>query len=264
MRDAPDIIVFSDLDGTLLDHNSYSWAAAAPVLARLQNLGVGLVLASSKTAAEVAPLRDEMGFADWPAIVENGGGLLPPGQGIPQTDTQYAEIRARLGGLPSGFRGFGDMSEEEIARLTGLPHAGAALAQQRLFSEPGLWTGTEEGLHRFLDRAQAAGLHVRSGGRFLTLSLGGSKADRMAEIIAAFRPRHTMALGDAPNDLEMLQSAEIGVIVKNRQSPPLPRLPGEDTGQIRRSTLEGPQGWAQAVVARLTELGLIEGMKHDG
>ena len=72
---APDIrnlIVFSDLDGTLLDHGNYSHSAAAPALARLRHLEVPLILASSKTAAEIVPLRDELGFSDCEAIVENG------------------------------------------------------------------------------------------------------------------------------------------------------------------------------------------------
>ena len=66
------MIVFSDLDGTLLDHETYSFEPARPALDRLKREGHVLVLASSKTAAEIAPLRDAMGFSHCPAIVENG------------------------------------------------------------------------------------------------------------------------------------------------------------------------------------------------
>ena len=77
-KDLP-LIVFSDLDGTLLDHETYSWAAAEPALAALRAQGIPLVLASSKTALEIAPLRAAMGFSHCPAIVENGAGLLAAG-----------------------------------------------------------------------------------------------------------------------------------------------------------------------------------------
>ena len=74
------LLVFTDLDGTLLDHESYSWSPARPALDALRELGAGLVLASSKTAAEIAPLREAVGFTTWPAIVENGAGTLEPGE----------------------------------------------------------------------------------------------------------------------------------------------------------------------------------------
>ncbi len=74
------IVVFSDLDGTLLDHETYSFAPAWPALDRMREDGHVLVLASSKTAAEIAPIRAAMGFVDCPAIVENGAGLLAAGE----------------------------------------------------------------------------------------------------------------------------------------------------------------------------------------
>ncbi|MEQ8899428.1 MAG: HAD hydrolase family protein [Roseovarius sp.] len=256
----PDILIFSDLDGTLLGHDDYSWAPAKPALDALKARGCGVVLASSKTAAEIAPLRAEMGLGDWPAIVENGSGLLKPGDatGSDTDETPYRDLRARLATLPPGFRGFGDMGEAEVAEITGLPAPAAALARERRFSEPGLWTGTDAGLERFLQAAAAAGLSARRGGRFLTLSFGGTKAGRMDEIIDTYRPRHTVALGDAPNDTEMLQRADRGVIIRNDAAPPLPPLAGEADGRISRTTEQGPAGWCHAVLALVQELGRKE------
>jgi len=258
MTDKTDLLVFSDLDGTLLSHRDYGWAPASAALHTLRRLGVGVILATSKTAAEVAPLRAEIGFADWPAIVENGGGLLEPGQ-MGETDIgTYPEIRARLAGISRDFKGFGDMSAAEIAAETGLSPEAAARAKSRRYSEPGLWRGSEPDLERFLESAGAAGLSARRGGRFLTLSLGGTKADRMDELLRRYAPRHSIALGDAPNDVEMLERAEFGVIVRNDHAPPLPHLAGEDRGRIRRTEREGPQGWADAITALLRDLKLTE------
>ena len=249
-----DLLVFSDLDGTLLSHDTYSWAAARPALEALHAQGCGLILATSKTAAEVAPLRAEIGFPDWPAIVENGAGLLPAGATPDTEGPRYQALRAALAQLPSGFRGFGDMSTGEVAQITGLAPDAAAMARCRAFTEPGLWEGSDDGLTAFLAAAAAQGITARRGGRFLTLSFGGTKADRMDEIIAAHGPRHTIALGDAPNDVEMLQRAGFGVIVKNSASAPLAPVPGEDTGRITRTEAEGPAGWAEAVLHRLKNL----------
>lgn len=55
---APDrTLVFTDLDGTLLDHETYSFEAARTTLERLEKLSVPVVFNSSKTAAELLPLR---------------------------------------------------------------------------------------------------------------------------------------------------------------------------------------------------------------
>jgi hypothetical protein len=54
-------VVFSDLDGTLLDHETYSFDAARPGLDALKSRGIPLILASSKTRAEM----QDLGTATW-------------------------------------------------------------------------------------------------------------------------------------------------------------------------------------------------------
>lgn len=251
-----DLIVFSDLDGTLLDHDSYSFAAAQPALTALAVRGIPLILATSKTAAEVAVLHEEMQLGDVPAIVENGAGLYRPGVSAGQ-DSAYQALRAALTTLPDavrqGFTGFGDMTVEEVATITGLSPQAATLARQRQYSEPGLWSGSEAARVRFLEALAAQGITGRSGGRFLTLSHGRTKADGLRQITADYDAPSTVALGDAPNDVELLQAADIGVIVRNDHGPGIPPLPGEATGQIRRTTQPGPIGWNAAILAILND-----------
>ncbi|WP_341236079.1 HAD-IIB family hydrolase [uncultured Sulfitobacter sp.] len=254
------ILVFSDLDGTLIDHASYDASAAGPALDALRACGGGLIMASSKTGPEIARIRDTLGWADFPAIVENGAGLLPAGEAGQGDAAQYEALRGVLYKAPQSlrenFRGFGDMSVAEVSDVTGLAKDDAALAKQRAFSEPGLWTGDDPQLEQFLDYLAGQGVTAREGGRFLTLSFGQTKADRMADLIAQFNPVHTVALGDAPNDVEMLQAADTGVIVANPHRAALPRLPGEETSRIMRTTLPGPQGWNAALLELLLELKL--------
>lgn len=244
---SPPLVVFTDLDGTLLDHEDYSHEAAHPALARLRAAGVPVILASSKTAAEIAPLRAELGLSDHPAIVENGAGLLEPGAEAPGDRGRYDELRAALDRLPASiraaFQGFGDWDLGMIARRTGLPRVEAELAAQRRHSEPGLWRGSSAQKQAFLGTLAAAGITAREGGRFLTLSFGGTKASRMAEIAARYGSPFTVALGDAPNDVEMLETADLGIVVANPSRPALPPLAGEAEGRIVRIDAPGPKGW---------------------
>lgn len=251
------LIVFSDLDGTLLDHQSYSFDPARPALERLKAAGHVLVLASSKTAAEIAPLRDAMGFTDCPAIVENGSGLLEPdddGQG--SGGDEHDRILAALNDLPvelrSSYQGFSDWSLSEVVARTGLSELAAKQAKTRQFSEPGEWTGTQDGLRAFIEELSQKGVSAIKGGRFLTLSHGKTKASQMDAILLRYqsqdRPVSAIALGDAPNDIAMLEKADIGIIIANPAHAGIKPLPGEKAGQIIRSRSQGPVGWNEELM----------------
>jgi len=253
------VVVFTDLDGTLLDHDSYAYDGAQPALDALRARGVPLVLASSKTAAEIAQLHAALGLGATPAIVENGAGIFDPTRPDAGSDEDYRRIRDALHALPdglrSGFTGFGDMSDGEVAKATGLSLEQAQLAKMRCYSEPGVWTGDEIDRARFLEALAAQGISARSGGRFLTLSFGRTKAERMAEIAHRLGAELTIALGDAPNDVEMIEAADYGVVVRNDHAPALPALDGERTGRVRRTEQPGPAGWNRAVLGLLEEVG---------
>ena len=257
------LVIFTDLDGTLLDHHTYSYAPARPALALLHAHKIPLILASSKTAAEIAPLRSELGFDHCPAIVENGAGLLPA-HAIPESlegaSNDYRRIRAILEAMPVDLRecftGFGDWNPQEIASRTGLPVEKAILAGRRLFSEPGLFTGDREQKATFEAYIGKQGLKARQGGRYFTLSFGATKADRMRLIIddlsAPGSPLASLALGDAANDIEMIETADYGVIIVNPDGASLPALAGELDGRISRSKQAGPRGWNESVTKHIT------------
>lgn len=249
------LVVFSDLDGTLLDHDDYSWAPAQPALAALVEMGAVLVLASSKTAPEIEALQQQMGLAGQPAIVENGSGLIGMGE---KAQPDYPALRDLLKDVPERtlFEGFGDMDVGNVAAATGLNRDAAALARNRSFSEPGVWHGTPEQEAQFIKDLANCGIAARRGGRFLTLSFGKTKADGMADIMAQLGPAPTLALGDAPNDTEMLEAADNGVIISNPHSAQLPLLTGEAEGRIIRTEHVGPKGWNKAVLDRVERLKL--------
>ena len=130
------LMVFTDLDGTLIDHVTYRWDAAQQALTALQRLSAAVVLASSNTAAEIGALRSDLELEDWPAIVEKGAGILSPhGKCVPQA-AHYQAVRSVLDGLPGPlrrcFRGFGDMTADQLVEMTGLALPQAKLAQHHL------------------------------------------------------------------------------------------------------------------------------------
>ena len=77
----------------------------------------------------------------------------------------------------------------------------------------------------------------------------------MAEIKRALLGDETtvsVALGDAPNDIEMLEAADRAFVVANPHGTPMPVLDGERAGRIARTTKTGPAGWNEAVLSVLS------------
>ncbi len=175
LRGARRLVVFSDLDGTLLDEQ-YRHDAADATLARLRTAGIPLVLTSSKTRAEMVRMRAELAPGQ-PVIFENGCGIATPAAApdaedeIERFGPDYAGLRATIDAVrtetDADFRGFGDMSDAEVAERTGLPPADAARARTREASEPGVFTGSEAALERFRSALAAHDLRLVRGGRFL-------------------------------------------------------------------------------------------------
>ena len=73
------LLVFSDLDDTLLDKQTYSWAPATGAIPALAERGIPLILSSSRTLSEISEVASSLGNVA-PFIFENGAGVaLPPG-----------------------------------------------------------------------------------------------------------------------------------------------------------------------------------------
>lgn len=268
------LLVFTDLDGTLLDHHSYSFEAALPALRRLAEHGVPLIPTTSKTFAEVRELNDRQLANPHPCIVENGAALcLPAGyfadQGAIDPDTGYrteplaAGYRQILDVLTRvrethdlRFRGFSDMSVDEVAADTGLAPEAAARAKQRQGTEPLLWEDTEAALALFRTELDKAGLTLTRGGRYWHVMGDTDKARAMATLCdryrrAGFTDFTTVALGDSPNDAQMLAAADIAVVVRR---PDDSWLDAHGRQQTLTTTAAGPAGWNAAMLDLLDQI----------
>ena len=253
------LCIFTDLDGTLLDHTSYAYTPASPALEKLKQHNIPLVLASSKTAAELTTIRESLSMTHWPCIVENGGGVLEANlqsnrasdQNSTCQSNDYDTIRKAVVVSTHAklYRGFGDMTVAEVAAVTGLSTSAASLAKQRLFTEPGVFNGCKQQQAEFLAELKQHNISARDGGRFLTLSFGHTKADRLHEIASKQCADVTIALGDAPNDREMLLAVDYPVIIRNDYAPDMGVIPG-----AMKTDEPGPVGWNDAVLTLLDKL----------
>ena len=265
----PEVVVFFDLDGTLLDGHDYSFAAAAPARALLRTRHIPLVPCTSKTRAEVEVLRRRLGNRH-PFIVENGGAVYVP-RGtfafdfacqrqtaeyqVLELGTPYGDLVAELKQLRQrsgvALRGFSDMSVAEVARHTGLGRADAARAKEREFDEPFV---LPEGADS--ERVLAASERpISRGDRFFHLT-SSDKGRAVAALLALYRQARpglvSIGLGGAGNDRTLLAAVDVPILVESRDG-------GYDGAvalpELRFAAGVGPEGWNAALLAQLAKRG---------
>lgn len=263
------LIIFTDLDGSLLDGETYQYDAASEALAEIAARKIPLVLCTSKTRAEVEPLRQELENT-FPFIVENGGAVYIPTNYFPEEPPNavqrdgyhvlefgmpYQRLREGLRRMEEkvGIRlvGFGDMTTDDIVTATGLSPIQASRAQEREYDEPFMLNDPSK-VFELRHEAAQLGLIIVVAGRFGHL-VGGTHKGQACRILIDLYKTHwgeitTAAFGDSLNDLPMLERVNYPFLVEQRGG-------GYQEGIAFKglTLLEGigPLGWAKGVMRLL-------------
>jgi len=258
------LLVFTDLDGTLLDHDTYSFDAALPALRLLEKKNIPLIINTSKTRGEIEMYRSLLGNRH-PFVSENGGGIFIPegyfrskirydrasgGYLVIEPGTPREELRDVLKSVAdeTGIRlkGISDMSLSEIMEATGLDEDSARLATERSYSEPFLIYGDEEKVRR---KMVEKGYNHTRGSRFHHILGENDKGKAVRILSGIYRLEspsiETLGVGDSPNDLPMLMEVDFPMLVRKRGGT-------FDSGcRLENMTLadgEGPAGFNSAIL----------------
>ena len=268
-------LVFTDMDGTLLDHHSYSFQPAVPMLEKLAQHDIPVIPNTSKTFAELMTLREQIKL-DTPFIVENGAAIYIPKSTFPEqpeeteSDGDYwvkafskprqfwlVLLAQYANEFKSCYKGFSDMTNDELSLATGLSLKDAHLANTRQFSEPLNWLGDDKQKSDFTIKMQAAGANVLQGGRFVHISGKCNKGIAMNWLSKQYEKHYksnaadalkqitkNIALGDSFNDNDMLEAADIAVQIKSPKHS-YPKLLRTDN--LWQSQNTGPSGWTECL-----------------
>ena len=247
-------VIFTDLDGTLLDEN-YSYKEALPVLKILRKKKVPIIFCSAKTKAEQEVIRKEMKL-DHPFIVENGSAIYIPkgyfGKKVGEVRDKYEvillgtkieNIRKEIERLKKNYKikGYGDMTDKEVAEVSGLDLESARLAKKREFGET-LIEVEEEALKKLKKK-----FNVVKGGKFIQVF--GKGADKgksvkiLSDIYKEFENITTIGIGNAQNDEKMLEVVDIAAIVKNSDGS----WANLKIDKIYKAARIGPEGWVEII-----------------
>jgi mannosyl-3-phosphoglycerate phosphatase len=265
------IVIFTDLDGTLLDHNNYSYEKALPAIQLVKRKEIPLILCSSKTRAEIEVYRKLLKNSH-PFIPENGGAVFVPrkyfhfklegfgdklGYWVKELGLTYPLLRKELVRVTSRFNqpvyGFGDMNPKEIASLCKMTHKDAELAKWREYDETFYFLKSidDETLQKIKEEFAKEGFNLLKGGRFFHLT-GKNDKGKAVEILKELYQKEfktkckAIGIGDSLNDLPLLKACDMAYLVKK----PDGSYDKDIINRIKPNLAEGigPEGWNKAVL----------------
>jgi mannosyl-3-phosphoglycerate phosphatase family protein len=265
-------LVFSDMDGTLLNHHDYRVEAAMPMLKQLEEDHIPVIFNTSKTFAELSSLVKQLNNRH-PFIVENGSAIAVPEDYFDASFQRQEFAQARQ---HSGYRvivkgcdiqsinsyleeeqpdaiNFVQCSIEEAIQLTGLSASEVRAAQSRQYSVP-LCFADRQLEKEFSAKAVSAGFGILKGGRFLHV-LGrcdkGSSMLYLKQVYARFcgKTMTVIALGDSQNDEDMLEQSDVAVIVKSPSNAEIHLCRNEPIYTQEYA----PEGWSEGVKLALQQ-----------
>ncbi|MEA1917597.1 MAG: HAD-IIB family hydrolase [Campylobacterota bacterium] len=258
-------IIFTDLDGTFLNHHDYSFQDSAESLQKVKLLNIALIFTTSKTKIEVELLQKKVEICE-PFIVENGAALFIPRNyqnlNLDSLD-DFEEYKILQFGQPYQkilefynehkvefkMRGFSDMSDEELSKLTSLHVKSVKFSKMRDFSEPFI-LDDESRVDELKRVASTCNLKITKGGRFYHLI--GENQDKgiaVRKSVELFEKLYgekitSIALGDGENDVEMLKSVDVPIVIKNHKNEHL----HVERFDLQKSTFQGSKGWNEMVL----------------
>jgi mannosyl-3-phosphoglycerate phosphatase len=273
---APRHLIFTALEGALIDPHTDSFAGAEEALSELERRKIAYVLLTSRTREEIEPIRRKLGH-NHPFVTENGGGIYFPdgyfslripgavrtarylsiAQGRP-----YAEVCEALDEIAEecavGVAGFHHMSLREIAENTGLRPRVAELARAREFDEPFYFTSAnEKAIARFVETARARGFDTRRGPTFWHISAKCDAARAVRTLAQLFREAthiklRLVGIGGGEQDLPWLLAVDHAVLLPESREAAEPsnhveEAPGQKRA-VKMGDAPGAIGWNQAIL----------------
>ncbi len=237
-------VVFTDLDGSLLNHEDYSFDEAKPMLDFIKKNDIPLIFNTSKTKKECEILQELMGISA-PFIVENGACVYYPDGDCELLGMEHCQIKSFVDSVALEFRilHFSAMSIEEIMEYTLFTYEQAQHAKNRDFSEPFL-IYDERRLTELEVIAEKKGMKILKGGRFYhCVGINQDKGEAVKKAQKHYPGRVTIGLGDNYNDVAMLRVVNTAVLIPHHKG----KYIDFEIKNLIKAPYKGSLGWNSAL-----------------
>ena len=259
------ILIFTDLDGTLLNRDTFNFDSIKTFLNELKNKNIIIIPNSSKTEDEIIEFNNEANFK-FPFISENGSIIhnlnflsdeFPDKIILAKNVYEIQNIFDKNinQDLKAKCKVISSLTKSEQIQIFGLPENKLKNVFKRTCTIPIKFVGNNEEKLLLKNMLSEIGLDLKDGGRILNLGDRINKADAMKKIIIMLQQKFkskpkTIAVGDNHNDLEMLKNSDIPCLVKNN------KFINKDL-QIKNliiSKQTAPEGWVEIVKLALEKI----------
>ena len=262
-------LIFTDLDGTLLDHENYSYGNNKKLISRIVSNQNEIIFNTSKTFSETTNLLKELNLTNMPFSTENGAVLYFPKNRFKKNknSSDYGRYwKIRIAKLSSKiwykfllkkqktfkFLIAQDLPIKDLKKYTNLINTSKMLNREA--SQLIIWKDSFLNLKKFKNdlKSEKDGVLIQ-GSRFMQISSICNKriAKKLISHIYDIQfhdkySKNTIALGDSKNDIDMLNSATHACLIKN-PSGVFPKL-RSNKKNIYKSSKLAPNGWSQLII----------------
>ncbi len=261
-------LIFTDLDGTLLDHDNYSYGNNKKMISTIINNKNEIIFNTSKTFSECKKLLKELKLSNMPFSTENGAVLYFPKirfNKIKNSSSFERYWKLRIAKLSSkswhqflkqkqkkyNFLIAQDLSPKILKKYTNLNNTNMMLDREA--SQIILWEDNFTKFKLFKNdlKSEKEGVLIK-GSRFIQISSICNK--RIAKKLIShaydiqFRDKYsinTIALGDSKNDIDMLNSCKYSCLIKNSNGTHV-KLRSNKKNIFKSSKL-APDGWCEVL-----------------
>ena len=264
MEKAFKVLIFTDLDGSLLHRDTFKFDEIKDYLKEIISEGILIIPNSSKTEKEILEFNDELGI-NLPYISENGAsidGLDLLNKDLPQQLilSREKEILFNIfkktvsSDLQNKCKWLSDMDEKNKSLILGLKYQKIQSALDRKYTIPFIFNGSKNEKKELTKIIKNTGLLLQEGGRVIHLTDKVNKAKALQVFVRFFKKNNknvkTIAVGDNYNDLEMLKTADFPCLVFNDKFT-LDEIP---INNLITTNKPSPEGWADVIKMALVKI----------
>ena len=259
------ILIFTDLDGSLLDKETFKFDVIKDYFKELVRKGIIIIPNSSKTEAELLDFNEQNNL-DLSFIAENGSSIhrlnkihqnLPDKIIISRTIDEIRNIYEENISIDfeNKITHILELEREKQQKILGLPLDKIKLAIKRNHSIPIKFNGTESEKNEFTKILKNSGLTIQTGGRIMNVCDNVNKSIAMSKALQLIRKQLddeviTIGVGDNENDIEMIEQTDYPCLVKNDNF---------DSSLINidnliKSSEPSPLGWADVIKTAIQKI----------
>ncbi len=243
-------VIFSDVDGTILDYTTYSYTQSLPAIRALAGRDIPLILVSSKTFTEMHTLHTQLELT-WPFIFENGAGIANPDGTYSLHGKLYQELIAYkpvIAQICGTVQWADSLSVEELSVYTGLPARKVKDMMARMASVLCIAPHTLD-IATINRKLRQYGLAITTGGKFFTVTDSTVNKGRAVQAIQSlYREKlgtiYSYAIGDGLNDADMFNAVDEAYFVGRKD---LWDSIHHACPHIRETKKTGPSGFCEVI-----------------